>query len=101
MNISTSGGLIRAKDNLKSEMETYQKSIRDVYNIQADEIKDKPKYDVSSETKKADEFDKLHIAMKENLILCSYSEKKKLLNLVPETVGPKNIVQNVLMFQNT
>ena len=56
----------RAKDKLKSVMEKYQKSISDVYNIPTDEIKDKPKYNVSSETtKKAGELEKLNIVMTE------------------------------------
>ena len=82
-------------------MEKYKKSISDVYNIPADKIKDKPKYDVSGETtKKADELDKLHhIAMKEKLTLCSYPENNFLLLYL--TVGLENIVQNILMFQNT
>ena len=42
----------RAKDKLKSGMEKYEKSISDVYNIPANEIKDKLKYAVSSETTK-------------------------------------------------
>ena len=77
-------------------MEKYKKSISDVYNIPADKIKDKPKYDVSGETtKKADELDKLyHI-----LTLCSYPENNFLLLYL--TVGLENIVQNILMFQNT
>ena len=54
-------------------MEKYQKSIFDVYNIPADETNNKPKYNVcSSTTKKPDELDKLHIAMKEKSTLCSY-----------------------------
>ena len=59
-------------DKLKSVMEKYQKSIFDVHNIPADETNDKPKYVSSSTTKKADELDKLHIAMKEKSTLCSY-----------------------------
>ena len=67
-------------------MEKYKNSISGVYNIPADEIKDKMEYDVSNETtKKADEHDKLHIVMKENLTLCYYPEKMELLTLVPDS----------------
>ena len=38
------GQVTRAKDKLKSGMEKYEKSISDVYNIPANEIKDKLKY---------------------------------------------------------
>ena len=81
-------------------MEKYKKSISDVYNIPADKIKDKPKYDVSGETtKKVDELDKLHIAMKVKFTRCSYPENNFLLLYL--TVGPEYVVQNILMFQNT
>ena len=35
--------------------------------------------------KKTDELDKLHIAMKEELTLCSYPQKIQLLTLVPDS----------------
>ena len=76
----------RAKEKLKSVMEKYQESISDAYDVSVDVIKEKPKDDIQSETtKKADELDKLHIAMKKKLTPCSYPQKIQLLTLVPDS----------------
>ena len=74
----------RAKYKLNSDGK-YQKSISDVYNFRADEIKNKPKYISSETTKKADEWDKLHIAMKKKLTLCSYPKRMQHLTLVHDS----------------
>ena len=67
-------------------MEKYQESISNVCNIQTDQIEGKPSDSINSEiTKKADELDRLHVAIKEKLTNSSYAEKVQLLTLAPDS----------------
>ena len=77
------------KINSKKVLNVYKENISAAYNISDIEIEEPPPIYDSDTKNKFDELDRLHVAMKEKLVIASNAEKLQILTLVPDSWSRK------------
>ena len=77
------------KINSKKVLNVYKENISAAYNISDIEIEEPPPICDSDTKNKFDELDRLHVAMKEKLVIASNAEKLQILTLVPDSWSRK------------
>ena len=77
------------KINSKKVLNVYKENISAAYNISDIEIEEPPPIYDSDTKNRFDELDRLHVAMKEKLVIASNAEKLQILTLVPDSWSRK------------
>ena len=77
------------KINSKKVLNVYKENISAAYNISDIEIEEPPPIYDSDTKYKFDELDRLHVSMKEKLVIASNAEKLQILTLVPDSWSRK------------
>ena len=78
-----------AKGKLKKVLNVYKEDISASYSVSDIEIEEPPPIYDRDTKNKAEELDRLHVAMKEKLVTTSNTEKLQILNLVPDSWSRK------------